>query len=160
MSVCLFVLLVFNCGSGKKTVVNTPTNSAKSYPLVDQQLWPFFEKFEAAAKQRGRTINLATQQIKATIEPIPASNVGLCSRTNNDRVIIIDQKFWTSRSLLSRELIVFHELGHCSLQLEHRNSQEGGICKSIMRSGHEGCLDNYTPTSRAGYLDELFGNLD
>lgn len=140
--------------------MTTSTNPVKSYPLADTQLWPFFENFEAAAKQRGININLTTQQIKATIEAIPAPNVGLCSRTNNDRVIIIDQKFWTSRSLLSRELIVFHELGHCSLQLEHRNKQVGGICKSIMRSGHEGCLDNYTTASRSTYLDELFSSLE
>lgn len=156
----LLVFLVFNSCSSNEPVVQPPTNTAKSYPLADQQLWPFFEKFEAAAKQRGKTINLATQQIKATIETIPAPHVGLCNRSTNNRTLIIDQKFWATRSELSRELIVFHELGHCSLYLEHRDSQTGGICKSIMRSGHEGCLDNYTAANRAAYLDELFSNLD
>lgn len=155
----LFFFILYSCSSNEP-IIRSPSNTAKSYPLADQQLWPFFEKFEAAAKQRGKTINLATQQIKATIEAIPSPNVGLCNRSTNNRTIIIDQKFWVSRSELSQELIVFHELGHCSLHLEHRDNQVGGICKSIMRSGNEGCLDNYTTSSRAAYLDELFSTLD
>ena len=93
ISIGLLVFLVFNGCSSNEPIVQPPTNTAKTYPLADQQLWSFFEKFEVAAKQRGRNINLATQQIKATIEAIPAPNVGLCNSTANNRTIIIDQKF-------------------------------------------------------------------
>ena len=155
----LIFFIIMGCASNEP-IVRPPINTTKSYPLADKQLWPFFEKFEVAAKQRGRNINLAKQQIKATIEVIPAPNVGLCNRAADNRIIIIDQQFWASRSELSRELIVFHELGHCSLQLEHRENKIGNYCKSIMRSGHEGCLDNYTASSRPAYLDELFSTFD
>lgn len=155
---CIF-LIIASCSSNEP-VTNPPINTTKTYPLVDEKLWPFFEQFEAEAKQRGFSINLVTQQIQARIEPIPAPNVGLCNRATNNRVIVIDQDFWENRSELKRELLVFHELGHCSLNLEHREDNAGGICNSIMRSGHEGCVDNYSSVSRAGYLDELFIALD
>jgi len=158
IGLCIF-LIITSCLSNEP-VVNPPINTTKTYPLVDEKLWPFFEQFEVEAKQRGLTINLVTQQIQATIESIPAPNIGLCNRATNNRVIVIDQDFWTNRSELKRELIVFHELGHCSLNLEHREDNAGGVCKSIMRSGHEGCVDNYSSVTRAAYLDELFIALD
>jgi len=57
-------------------------------------------------------------------------------------------------------LLVFHELGHCSLNLGHQEDKVGGICQSIMRSGLGGCVDNYNATNRSDYLDDLFIILD
>jgi len=58
---------------------------------------------------------------------------------------------------LIKELIVFHELGHCFLQRGHReDALPNGACVSIMRSGIEDCLDNYTSETRSFYIDELF----
>jgi len=164
----LFFLLVYalyTCGSSNPSsgIPSTPTNSTKSYPLADKKLWPLFEKFEKEAKQRGLTINLVTQQIQGKIEPIPEPNVGLCNSTaTNNRTIIIDENFWDTKSTLKKELLVFHELGHCSLNQGHRenDADSGAICQSIMRSGHGACIDNYNSSNRKTYLDELFIRLD
>ncbi|MEM6318355.1 MAG: hypothetical protein AAF960_11840 [Bacteroidota bacterium] len=158
----ILIAILFNCSS-KKSTLQIPSTPTKSYPLTDKKLWPLFEKFEVEAKKRGRTINLANQQIRAKIEAIPPAtgSVGLCNRaSNNDRNIIIDQAFWQQHNSWNRELIVFHELGHCSLNLSHREGQTNGICNSIMRSGHGGCIDNYTASTSVNLLDELFGRLD
>lgn len=162
LSLVLLTSLMFtSCSSADRmSSLSGYKKTTKAYPLVDRELWTLFEKFEQEAKKRGRTIDLVAQEIQATIEPIPAPNVGLCNRAANNRTIIIDQDYWVSRSDNNKELIVFHELGHCSLNLEHQSDKAGGICKSIMRSGHEGCIDNYNATSRSDYLDELFIRLD
>lgn len=154
--ICLLVFITMNSCSNNDAVVSTPIKTRKTYPLADKKLWTYFEKFEEEAKLRNLNIDLVSQNIHASIEPIAHSNVGLCNRAGNNRTIIIDQDFWESRGFLSKELIVFHELGHCSLNLFHRNDQMDGICKSIMRAGQGECFDNYTVESRSEYLDELF----
>lgn len=157
----LAILLLAACsGSNPITSLSQFEQTNKAYPLVDRELWSFFEKFEIEAKKRGRTIDLATQEIQATIESVPAPHVGLCNRTANNRTIVIDQDYWGTRSDNKKELLVFHELGHCSLNLGHQKDQAGGICKSIMRSGLDGCIDDYNANNRTKYLNDLFAILD
>ena len=158
----LSVIMIFASCSSADRMTSLPgyKETTKAYPLVDRELWALFEKFEVEAKKRGRMVDLVAQEIQATIEPIPAPHVGLCNHTANDRAIIIDQDYWVSRSDNHKELIVFHELGHCSLNLGHQTDKAGGICKSIMRSGYEGCIDNYNATNRSNYLDDLFKRSD
>ena len=157
----LAIFLLAGCsGSNPITSLSQFEETKKSYPLVDRELWTLFEKFEMEAKKRGRNIDLVTQEIQATIEAVPAPHVGLCNRTTNNRAIIIDQDYWITRSDNKKELLVFHELGHCSLNLGHQRDQAGGICKSIMRSGLDGCIDDYNATNRAKYLDDLFAVLN
>ena len=70
---------------------------------------------------------------------------------------MIDIDFWNSASESAREMIVFHELGHCFLQRGHNdNKQDDGTCVSIMRSGKGGCIDFYTSSNRGSLLDELY----
>jgi len=160
----LLVFALYTCESGPSSGnPSPPTSSTKSYPLVDQKLWPFFEKFEKEAKQRGLTIDLVTQKIQGKIASVPESHVGLCSRTTNSNLTVtIDKIFWETNSALNKELLVFHELGHCSLNQGHRENSaaDGGICKSIMRSGTGACIDNYKASNRKNYLDDLFIRLD
>ncbi|MFK7979626.1 MAG: putative metallopeptidase, partial [Saprospiraceae bacterium] len=54
--------------------------------------------------------------------------IGLCA-TTGERQIVIDEKFWKRSSELSKELIVFHELGHCVLERNHFDEKSGnGTC--------------------------------
>jgi len=70
---------------------------------------------------------------------------------------VIDKAFFNQTSELLKEMVIFHELGHCVLFRGHREATySNGTCASIMRSGVEGCRDNYRASTRAAYLDELF----
>lgn len=128
---------------------------------VDERLIKYFEEFEKEGAKRGLEIDLAANGITGSIEDIPISNVaGRCQYgTHSEPHVTLDSKFWNSVSELVKEMVIFHELGHCYLLRDHNeNKLENGICESIMRSGDGSCFDNYTTQTREYYLDELFLN--
>lgn len=65
------------------------------------------------------------EQIKATFEPLDGDTIALSYGSNNDSVIIIkvDPEKWANASVEKRWYILYHELGHDVLNLEHG---EGG----------------------------------
>jgi len=135
----------------------------KTYPNVHFSLWDYFERFENAAAERGIFINLNAEGITGEIMEIEQDRVaGSCSFSSHaPNHVTIDLEFWNESSDLFKEMVIFHELGHCSLLRGHReDSHENGTCVSIMRSGAEDCKDNYRLTTRSAYLDELFEGLD
>ncbi len=83
---------------------------------------------------------------------------GQCQyHSNQTNLIIIDENFWQRASNNLREMVVFHELGHCVLGRGHDESKDNeGYCLSIMRSGLGDCRDQYNLSTREEYLDELF----
>ena len=144
------IILISLASCSKEEEENTDQNSS---------LQIYFDRFEQEALNRNILVDLADSQISGTIDDIDETNVaGQCffhSHTPNQ--IVIDRAFWNNASPLLREMVVFHELGHCYLGRGHREAQNNqGICLSIMRSGLSGCLDNYNSDTRDAYLDELF----
>jgi len=137
--------------------LNSPLNS-KSYLEVDSQLWEYFELFEVEAASRGYSINLINLEITGAIERISEDGVaGTCQYGNHIHHVTIDRDFWNNSSALGREMVVFHELGHCALNQGHREAEDNnGSCLSIMNSGTSGCRVRYTNANRDFYLDELF----
>lgn len=127
-----------------------------TYLNVAEELCPYFQQFEEEAAARGLKIDLKAAQIKGQLSSIPGGLVGICANTA-ERQIVIDRNFWDRSSTLSKELIVFHELGHCFLDRGHSNEKRtDGTCASIMRSGKGACVDFYTTSTRTRLLDELF----
>ncbi len=121
--------------------------------------WSYFEKFEKEAAERGVNIDLVAAGITGTIEKIHAhGTVGLCNhRLDQPNQPIRAARFWASASDNSKEMIIFHELGHCYLERGHNDDKKSdGTCASIMRSGRGGCIDFYTKSNKAEYLDELY----
>jgi len=141
-------LLFLNCEKESLTI--------NSYTKVSDELCPYFQRFEEEGAKREIAIDLEVEGIKAILTKLQDGHVGLCNRVG-DREIIIDQDFWKKSSDLKKELIVFHELGHCYLGKSHNNqSSVDGVCLSIMRSGAKGCIDFYTDKTRNQLLNELF----
>ncbi len=165
-SVALFVFLVFfgACLEDDLSFIPEQSIASKSYPNVDQALWEHFEAFEDAAAARGFNVDLTRTNIYGSIEDIDDGNVvGTCSYggRQNHKDVIIDASFWKRASHLSREYIVFHELGHCYLFRDHREAcLQNRTWASIMRSGTiNSCRDNYTIATREFYVDELMSPL-
>ncbi len=132
------------------------------YPGVDPALWSYFASFEAEAAARGLDIDLYLSNITGKIAEIEEEHVaGQCTFSSAaPNAVTIDKTFWDRSSVLFREFVVFHELGHCFLGRGHDEATNpDGTCNSIMRSGVEDCRDNYRTTTRAAYLDELFGRM-
>ncbi len=155
----VFLALFFSC---QKDNVNPPVVEESAYPNVDPLLHPFFEEFEYQASLRGLDVDLTGAHIIGKLEDLPEEHVaGQCSYgTNIDNEITIDLTFWNDfKQSLVREMVVFHELGHCYLSRGHtEGAHPNGTCLSIMRSGLENCRDNYNQQTRTAYLNELFAN--
>lgn len=132
----------------------------RQFSQADPRLWTVLTEFEQQAHLRGVFFDIEAADLIAVIDTInsPRSTVGLCAHdSTNPNQIIIDANYWKRASKMRRELIVFHELGHCLLGLDHDNSHDDtGACMSIMRSGEGTCLDVYNAQNRVDFLDELF----
>jgi len=154
------VLLVFLFAACQKDqVIFEPVEPEPLYENVDEALWPFFERFEVEGRARGLKVDIAARRITGKIEEIHKDRVaGQCSYSYaSPRNITIDQEFWERSSAAYREMIIFHELGHCYLNRGHKEAAfANGRCVSIMRSGNEACFDYYNSATRTAYLDELF----
>lgn len=159
----LFLVAVFfsliSCQSNE---VPTEEFTEKTYSNVDEELWEYYREFEAQAALRGIEIDLNSYGTGIIEELSPNGVAGQCTYGQHLLAdVVIDQSFWTqANSYLLREMVVFHELGHCYLKRGHEEGiLNNGACASIMRSGLEQCRDNYTSVTRSGYLDELFSTV-
>lgn len=155
LSVLFFILCLGSC---QKENINLQIE--REYKNVDSKLWIHFQNFEDEARKRGLQVDLDAAGIIGIIgETEHISAVGMCAyNMNRPHEIVIDKHFWMRSSHVRRELIVFHELGHCFLKRPHNDDASfNGNCLSVMRSGQSGCIDNYSLNTRETYLDELFG---
>ncbi|MEO1434246.1 MAG: hypothetical protein AAFV80_01835 [Bacteroidota bacterium] len=137
----------------------TPTPVGISYPNVDERLWPYYSQFEQEAAMRGLSIDLAEAEIEGQIAEIHEDGVaGQCAYSSAaPNLVTVDATFWNETNALFREFIIYHELGHCVLDRDHREDADvNGRCISIMRSGLGDCRDAYHSGTREDYIDELF----
>lgn len=154
--------ILFSCYNDSNLIesdVRTESDSSAKYENVDPLLWDYFETFEEEATRRGSSIRLDQLALFAGIEEIHEDDVaGQCSYSSQSpNEITIDLSFWNQTNSAYRELVVFHELGHCVLGRGHRDEEnEHGLCVSMMNSGLSGCNVLYNNTNRKAYLDELF----
>lgn len=127
--------------------------------LVDERLIPYFLNFETEARRRGINVDLTDARIVGRMDQINEGNViGTCSYNGHQpNLVTIDLNYWNRVGQLGREMVVFHELGHCFLGRGHLESAFlNGVCASLMNSGTSGCQVAYTATNREAYVDELF----
>ena len=119
----------------------------------------YLEQFEREAAKRNLSIHLQNLNLITRISEIDDEGVaGLCHYSSTrPNQIIIDKSFWSSASSMIREMVVFHELGHCVLGRGHRESHySDGRCVSIMQSGLGSCYLLYNDVHRDAYINELF----
>lgn len=126
---------------------------------IAPELQPYFDLFEAEAALRDQEYNLEEENLEGYLLRISEDDViGTCSfNTDRPRRVTIDVLFWRRASDFEREMVVFHELGHCILGRDHiDDSNPDGTCVSIMHSGLGNCRLQYNTTNKEAYLDELF----
>jgi hypothetical protein len=129
--------------------------------VVDEPLQAYFDRFIDEAAIRGLDVSYATSQVDAHIGEITEPNViGQCAWSqNHQHSITLDRQYWSSANDMQREFVVFHELGHCVLGLQHiDDSDANGNCLSIMTSGTGTCRVVYNHNNRTRMLDELFSD--
>lgn len=153
-----FLLLVcfVACSKDSSTL---PPPPPKEPVVLDPEIEAYLNSFIAEAELRGVDLNLEFFDLTFEILEINRGNVaGTCSYNSfRNNHVTLDATYWNTATENNKEKIFFHELGHCILERGHReDTYANGACISIMRSGLEGCFDNYNINTRSLYLDELF----
>lgn len=148
--ILVIIGIIFGCS--KIDYDNSELNNSEFQSYVDS--------FKEEAKTRGH--NIDANSINFYLADIENENVGgLCNQRKEE--IVIDRDNWEIASEIEKELLVYHELGHCILGRAHRNeTSENGDCLSIMdgTENNFNCSKNiYSSLWRAYYLDELFNNV-
>jgi hypothetical protein len=78
--------------------------------------------FQEQAKELGQDINVSDLVIRFKHIPVEdnKTTLGRCWRGgNNPPIIDIDPEHWKSMSMVQRQLLMFHEMGHCLLRRDH-----------------------------------------
>jgi hypothetical protein len=125
-------------------------------------LEPYLDLFEQEAAKRGRNIRIDNLIVEFEEDLRGGEAAGLCtfaSETSPTPHIRLDTTSYNWQNNPShREILVFHELGHCILNRLHRDDElPNGNFSSIMRStGEQLYGGNLNAFKREYYLDELF----
>jgi len=136
------------------------TKEQQAYPVsIVADLQPYIDRFVAEGEQRGITVDFSIEGLSAQLVSIATQGVpGQCQQySEQENELLIDRSFWDFYTEEQREVLIFHELGHCYLNRDHKDSSDvNGNCLSLMRSTTTICLlENYS-LERATLLNELF----
>ena len=119
---------------------------------------PYYRAFQHEAKVRGRQTDPRRLVIRFG-RTTPAHATSTCYlRPDLGRYVAVNQAQWErEQDELFRELLIFHELGHCLLGREHSSgTYADGIPHSIMH--YAGVPVKLYRQRREKYLNELFEN--
>lgn len=129
---------------------------------INKEIKPYVERFiEYGRKYRGDTFNVVyinmdiAPVIRDTWDSVTSEDmVGWCKPFIFPMEIMIQSSFWVDATDLEREEIVFHELGHCVLSLQHDETMESYGPITIMYPYTLG--ESIYKPKREHYIKELF----
>lgn len=142
-----FFIVIITLTLASCNLVDLNVNSG----YIDPELKPYVDSFVEEAAKRGISVN--TDKLKISFKNLNGKNGTTFLPTNT---VHIDGS--SSGWINEPERVVFHELGHLYLNLDHDNSKIGEAqtyFKSIMASEGGPAYRNY-PYKRPYYVDELF----
>lgn len=121
---------------------------------VDNSLLPYYNMFMDDAVKREIKI-LPNVVIK--FEKLKWPRIGQCNWYAETPIVSIDPDYWNKTSECRKKLIMYHELGHCMLFLDHDDNYSTiynmpqSIMNSYIFSGSWFCY------WEKDYVDQLFG---
>lgn len=136
---------------------------------IEEEFVLFYQKFIDEAEVRESDLDEFNLVIEfADLSSMPGGRVnGVCSSPSGsrNRTVRIDREKWKIKTIAEKEILIFHELGHCILDLDHDSStitkvvNEGrttwkDVPGSIMASLT--LQDHFYLENRVFYLDQLF----
>lgn len=155
---------LISCGMplklGKKDMVHRKGVTTKMYATTDDSFAPIVKKFEALGQKE-----LNDPQFKVGDIPINFGDTtqpefdGVCFVYADDtKEIIVRKSWWDNAHPIQKEVLVFHELGHCRLGRTHEEDTvetgDQSVKTSVM---HPIIPDTATYTEHQdGYIKELF----
>lgn len=140
MTKLLLIILLAGCAvSPKRTVYNN----------VDSRALKLVDKFQLLYKKD------LPENLVVEFRKLKKNHVGgFCYMKKN--YVVINTKFWKRASDLSKESVVFHELGHCVLDRGHvvYDDKKWSCSPSLM--GWRGATDRCYRQHYDYYINELF----
>lgn len=122
---------------------------------VESELEPYLESFIHEANIRGVNINPGDLIIKFEGH-LDNGRIGEASRNRNISRVNISKPLWQPLGSISKEMVMFHELGHLYIDFDHMDDH---CC--LMSTIP--CIPNDRSTynkDRESILDHLFGHLN
>ncbi|MFT5168205.1 MAG: hypothetical protein ACI8P3_003446 [Saprospiraceae bacterium] len=132
---------------------------------VDESFEKHVVSFIEEGAKRGHIIDFEDTGLTIIFGNTPNASASCAEIGAQDRgshQIIVNKNIWQSLNDSLQERLIFHELGHCELNRNHRNDKfADGSWKSIMRGDPLTELDERMPIPYFGfrrdyYLNELF----
>lgn len=123
IALALIAVMTVGCADQFKT---------KTSPYINDSLRPYLNTFLTKAIENGVALDISQLSMQFS-ESMPASTVpnastiGYCSRGPDTASVMIKESYWKTAGVSEREELVFHELGHCLLGLQHDNSTQTAI---------------------------------
>ena len=118
----------------------------------------YVDEFFYQAHQRGLSLYPENLNFSIQFGETDDELGGFCNTKGN--AITINVEDWEHRDHAEREHVIFHELGHCILNRNHRNDESvTNECFSYMRGAEDDfdcSLNLHSGYWRDYYLDELF----
>lgn len=157
----IFLVLILTTSCQKEP--DSPTTVYQVPPSVE----PYVQRFLLEAQKRGKNFQIDNLIVKLSDQPIePTPGQYSCGITTgkitkqHQNIIRIDTQCLAWRyNDTSREVLIFHELGHAILLRFHDNSRlPNGAWKTLMTGTRWSIFDFYItePSRRDYYIDELF----
>ena len=141
------------------------TKSTIGRGKVDNTIKPFLNKFIHEYENRGHSLdpsNISISIIPYSVELFGDTNVaGVCYFDHPfmgpEPTIVLQKEMWAKIGFSMKEVIIYHELGHCLLNRDHCeyvDPTRTGYA-SIMGPNAAHIVDNFV-NNRKEMLDELF----
>lgn len=114
------MLLILSSSCGKK-IIAPETSGLKEGVSIDPQVKPYFDSFMLKMS----CFNLTPQyrSLIITINWEGIETAGYCVRySDRSARIVLDGPTFAKISVINRERVIYHELGHCALNLPHIES--------------------------------------
>ena len=161
LPIILLLLIIIACGKKEEPILMVYE--------IEPQFLPYITLFIQEAEKANVVVK--AENLRMTFK---TENISICGNFIQDKTgqrnIIINARCWKISSQQNREALVFHELGHCFLNREHRDdlmpSQDPVSIMNTYNNGpYEPCnyaIDGDTRCNkterRSYYINELFND--
>ncbi|MGB0453228.1 MAG: hypothetical protein ACPGJV_05895 [Bacteriovoracaceae bacterium] len=156
----LLFLFVLGTSCGLLLEGDVIEGETRQFDSTDAAIQPYVESFEKEGRNYLGVSDFKVGDIPINFGETPAEQYdGVCIKyPNGTREILLKKSWWNNASETQKEIIVFHELGHCRLNRKHNEviyeNDSPEIKISLMASIVP--YQAYYTAYREDYLRELF----
>lgn len=150
--VTLFFSLFLLLSCGDDTIQNT--SDAYANTNIHPEFVRFVDSFLSEAKRRDIEVDISSRELEIQFGAVENTGdvLGSCNRDNHH--IIVSEVDWNNLSENHREVLIFHELGHCMFDRDHKSDKlRNGEVASIMFPSIQG---KFFGARRTYYMNEFF----